>query len=379
MGDVVRCHGKYVQSQLVARQPIEASDPTRGTKLRRLAAVVVGLALVCASISSRGQRSQHMTVVLVVTNENPERSSAVVRAVAAQLGDLPVTLRLQRVDSYGATLAEQESMAERIADEHDALAVIWCEIERVDRVYFYLAAESADRRVLVRRVDGLHEGNLDDVIAIITRTSVNALLDGGEIGVRRAAQTKDKAQPPEPRRDDDDLSQFALDAAYQLQVISTDHPANHGASVAARLRIWRILHGYVAYAFVAPIEDERLGIRTKLKRYPLCLGAMILGSHGRLRPGGMIGFVLDFTKAQHRSVDPSMTAKPADFRTGASLRVVGVLDVQLIGLLGLFVAVGVDAPLNRARYNVNDGERLWPVFEPWPVQPIALLGLTAAI
>jgi hypothetical protein len=179
--------------------------------------------------------------------------------------------------------------------------------------------------------------------------------------------------------DDDDLTQFALDVAYQLQVLSTDHPTNHGASFAARLRIWSMLHGYLAFAFVAPIEDERLGIQTTLKRYPLCLGALVLSGHRRLRTGGMIGAVLNFTREQHRSIDPSMTAESAGFRTGASLRAVGILDVQLVGLLGLFLALGVDAPLNPARYNVDDGERLWPVYEPWPVQPIALLGLTAAL
>jgi hypothetical protein len=363
----------------VAGRLIEASDPTCGTQLRRLAVALIGLGLMFASVSSWGQQPQRPAVVLVVTNENPDRTFEVARAVAAQLGDLPVTLHLHRVDRYGATLAEQESMAELIADEYKALAVMWCEIERVDRVYFYLAAEAADRRVLVRRVDGLHEGNLDDVIAIITRTAVNALLDGGEIGIQHAARAEDEAQVTASGKDEADLSRLGLDAAYQLQVYSREHPTNHGASVAARLRIWRILHGYVSYAFVTPIEDERLGIRTKLRRYPLCLGPLVSGGHGRLRPGGMIGVVLDFTRAQHRSVDPSMTAEPAEFRTGASLRAVGVLDVQLVSVLGLFLAVGVDVPLNRARYNVDDGESLRPVIEPWPVQPIALLGLTAAL
>ena len=124
---------------------------------------------------------------------------------------------------------------------------------------------------------------------------------------------------------------------------------------------------------------ERLGIQTTLRRYPLTLGAAVLSGHERLRTGGMIGVVLDFTRARHRSVDPSMTAVSDDFRTGVGLRVVGILDVKLVGLLGLFLALGVDAPLNPARYNVSDGERLWPVYEPWPVQPVALLGLTAAL
>jgi hypothetical protein len=362
-------------------------------RLIRLAALT---AILFAPGTIRAGEAGDPVVVLIVPLEHRETSEAVAQACRAQLTDLRIRFELDWVEKIAPELARQEAIAGAIADRTGALAVFWYDIAQPESAHFYLST-SQSKRILVRRLDNSNDSNLDEMVAVIARSSIHALLDGGQIGVgspiadhdhlNDPSQSGDLAergsQAPHPapasEKTDPPKHRIAMEVSYIYQAVSEDHLAVNGAAIAARLRILGGWYGIASYLLVDRIEAEGYGVQMTLERHPFLLGSGYCFSLGRTCIGGLIAFGLEIEMEKIRTLTDELEPVKTDTHLGASLLPAIRLDVQIIGPLSLYLMIGVEIELNRYMYTVNNGLDRDVIFESWPVQPTGLLGVSTAI
>jgi hypothetical protein len=137
----------------------------------------------------------------VVLRVSSVEERALATRVGGQIGDLPVTLITEEAPEVEAlssareqnqepeALPEQLAAARALVRSHGARAVIWFVWDGKDVTVRVADPESG--RLLVRRI-ARSEGELgssaqQEAIALVVRTALRALLEGGEIGEREPA------------------------------------------------------------------------------------------------------------------------------------------------------------------------------------------------
>ncbi len=329
-------------------------------------------------------------VVLIVSQELKDRSEELVRAVDVQLADLPVSLRVERVDAFAPSMAAQEEHAVSVAEQHGAVAVVWCEFHSTQSVYFYLAAGVQERRVLVRHLGSQAEGDYEEAAAIMARASVSAILKGGEIGVDEREEKKEKTTETSPKQISApiehqkaepaaDRERLVLDAAYALQTVSVDHAVVQGGYLAVGARVRGPLRVYLGYTFQEPINDKQHGISANISRHPIRLGVSLDASRGRWTLGGALAVCLDVYRERYISLNERVVASPDDTRVGFSILPMFRRGFHVVGSFSLFASLGAEIPLPPIEYTVTDGDEKQVIFSNWPVQPSALIGVRAAL
>ena len=194
-------------------------------------AVLVGLGWAAGEA-----RAAERSVVMFAASDQRADSLRAIQALRGQFSDLPVRLEVVWVERL-SQLPRQIALARRQARQTDAFAVFWCDLSEGDKVYLYLA-EPERGRVLVRDVRQQPGAGRFETVAIITRSSVAALLSGGTLGVRR------------PRG----YHRLGLGLAYAPDIFASNTMTFHGVQLSALLRVSRRWAAFLAARWVDPTE-----------------------------------------------------------------------------------------------------------------------------
>jgi hypothetical protein len=320
-------------------------------------------------------------VVMLAERRDTAAAEVVIRAVQAQLSDVSVALEVVWIDGLAPDLPSQIAKAEKVAEGSAAVAVIWCDLARADRIYLYFAAPSGGR-VLVRELAGSGTGGMAEALAIIVRSSVEAVLAGGEIGTVVPRKPKDEGsdrRPPSAVAKAKDEGRLAVTAAYEFDVVSSSNPAVHAVAVALSLRLGDHLSLGVGYALSGLLEAETDGAFLKLRRHPVWIGGSAFGRVGRVRLGLDLAFQLDVVTERTRATAAGVVPAKGGHEVEPSIVPMFRVAVTVIPHLELFIAAGADIALHRTRYMVDTARGPVEVLTTWPVRPRGIAGLEAAL
>ena len=338
---------------------------------------------VCGAAFSEPEAAKDESGVVVMLAERRDTAAAevVIRAVQAQLSDVSVALQVIWVDALAPDLPSQIAKAEEVARGSAAVAVIWCDLARADRIYLYFAAPSGGR-VLVRELAGSGTGGMAEALAIIVRSSVEAVLAGGEIGTvvppKPKEEERDRRLPPAVAKAKDE-GRLDVTAAYELDVVSNSNPVVHAAAVALSLRLGDHFSLGVGYALSGLLEAETDGASLKLRRHPVWMGGSVFGRAGRARLGLDLAFQLDFVTERTRATAAGVVPAKGGRELEPSIVPLFRIAVTVIPHLELFVAAGADIALHRTRYLVDTPDGPVELLTTWPVRPRVIAGLEAAL
>lgn len=358
-----------------------------------LTAVLTGVSLLLGRPSTA--HAQPLTWVL-----DPGLDVDTRERIVGQTSDLPFTLwttpaapQAPRAGEQGDPLAR----ATRLAGESGARVVVWTtgregglEVTIVDL---------AGRRVLVREVsfgDAQEHSAALETVGLIVRSALQALADGGEIGVatRPVAETPAVADGPaedatvaspgvhadttgEPE-DDAVRSEVMLGAGVGLRSFVDDGPAFEGAGALAwrHGRLWlgtsvhasarqrvRAASAAITVAYAGATLDVGA---VAFERGVVALVPVTFLSVGRVRR--------ETTRVSEGFVGTSSRAH-VDLRVGAGL----LARLALGGMVWLTLDVRLELPLQRVIYSVNTDAEASPLARTPRVAPVVGLSVLARI
>jgi hypothetical protein len=157
---------------------------------------IVLAALACLTLAARahGQPGAVVPKLPAVVRIADPGDQELLERVRGQTNDLDVRLIAESGAPLESGLGEQLEAARRLAAQHDARVVVW--FVREDRALTVFVSEPAAGRVLVRRLersaDQLASSAQHEAAALVVRSAMRALAQGGEIGVAE----KEVAPPP---------------------------------------------------------------------------------------------------------------------------------------------------------------------------------------
>ena len=213
--------------------------------------------------------------------------------------------------------------------------------------------EPAIDTTLVRRIRIKPQGKgvaLEEA-AIVVRSMVEAILDGGHVGIARPTraageETSRASGPRGPRRG------IALTGGYFGTAFAPRLGWHSGAQFGLRWQSGELYAG-VAYAIFAPIETTANGVSLRLSRYP---GSLVLGYEGssRLAPIVEVELTVDHVRRQTLQAEGF---KPTDSEGRWTLGVGGEVGLSwsILPRLRLLVLGGADWMVNSYAYVAPNG------------------------
>jgi hypothetical protein len=357
-----------------------------------LAFSVIAAAFAANAQGVARQSGEQENVVLIAFSDEKEAFESIVQAVRGQLSDLPVGFQVIWIDNLSSDFSTQEETARQMADDNDAKAVFWCDLSRTDKMYLYVAVPELDR-VLVRRLEGSGPGGTSETIAIIARTSIESMLKGAssmddsgwETSVEKAAAAEAAQTPPEPPKIDakhetGQSNRFAVEAAYAIDIMSSEHPAVHGFYLALDIYLAAYWHVFAGYVFFSAVESLESDVKLVLKRHPILVGARYIWPIKRFEFGGIVTASIDYLteNISELSYDEDLTVSEDGAETSVSIVPQIYLGFRIISGIRIFGCIGADIPLRKTDYLIADGAvRQDAVFSSWAVRPVGRLGVSA--
>jgi hypothetical protein len=348
---------------------------------------VFGLSLaLCADVDAEDGSggAPGEAVVMIAERRSEAETAPVLRAVQSQLSDLAVALQLVWVDELPAAMPDQIVAAEQIARGSHAVAVFWCDLRAADRIYLYFAAPKGGR-VLVRELSGAGEGGLAEALAIIVRSSVEAVLAGGEIGVVVAPP------PPEAKPEDEGVTApkppppsgpgrvLALTVGYGMDVLSGQRPAVHAVVLGLEVRLAGPLSVEFGYLFSFPFTQEESQVELTLRRHPAWLGLRGAWLTGDVARSASLWLQMDVVTEEVRALSPAVEVEAEGTEVLFSLVPLLRAGYVFADRFELFVAAGADIPFRRVRYVVGSPTGPLEIFATWPVRPRLMVGLCVGL
>ncbi len=358
------------------------------------------LALVCGFVMLlprlvAGETEADQVVVMIVPMDQEEISIPVVRAVESQLSDLNVTLVISTQERLPDSLESQIDIAKTVAGENRAIAVFWCDLRAKDQLFLYLS-EYEGKNILVRRLEKTEETGRAEGLAIILRSSVEAMLQGGQIGVNPPVKRKPVQAPaskPEPvyspgiepivslENEASPQSLFALQVAYALHVYSSDHPAVHGVNIGVNLHVHPNLSLIAGYTFIGNIEENSTNtpILVRIRKYPAYLGLRLSFQVGIIELGGSVSLIVDYTTQEILNISSDAMFASSD-TDDVFIGVFPALEIliPIVDRLKFFVFVSAEVPFNAKQYSIEVSEgpdNREGLLNPWPIQPWIFAGI----
>jgi hypothetical protein len=329
--------------------------PGRRPRPRRIALLAVLLGGLGASAVGRAEGARR-DVVLLTLGDQPARDAELLRALKAQLTDLPVAVRAVRIAALPGT-PDATGLGE---ERPDAVVARWWLRERTDGGVDVHLADPRARRMLVRTVAPAEVGRTE-TIALIVGLAVRALLVGGGIDVQPPRPAPAPRAPPpralpgvRARSGRPRPPRVALAVAYLWTAVDRHHAFLSGGALEVAGRLPR---GWALFGTVA-------------------LGARFAVTWRRLTLGAALALGLEAIRAV---IEPlQLGVAPADPGADVTARLIPEvgLQVRLLARLALRLDLGAEIVLNPRRYTAAvQGEGIDVLLYPWPVQPRARLGL----
>ncbi len=325
--------------------------------------------LLCLSLTAMGTRP--ITVVM------PEKRifilGPVLQAVQAQLSDLPVKLKIERVAQWeNGGLAAQMRAVPKFATE-DAVAVIWFDLSPGDPIFIYVA-DPHKGRVLVRSVDW--DGALGhlEAVAVVVRSSIQALLYGQNIGFEAYTPPGTLAQQSSYQENKPTPFQFSLRLGYAPSVIADNLPVLHGLGIAATFEWKNRFYAGLEYRLVDSfIKKKSQYVMVVVHRHPF---SVVVGGRrrtGRWELSGELALSAHLVNMDIREVIhwPSLPPPQNQYLYSVGPSVMG--RVLLLKSWSAFVGLGTDIAIGEKRYLI-DGQSGGVLLDPWRFQWRGLAG-----
>jgi len=369
-------------------RPRPEANEEPSTLIVRLTTATAGLAAaiaVCGPALAEGgdgAGSAEANVVMIAERQAETETGAVVRAVQAQLSDLAVALQVVWVDELPPAVPDQIAEAEQTAHGQRAIAVFWCDLRLADRIYLYFAAPSGGR-MLVRELSGAGQGGLAEALAIIVRSSVEAVLAGGRVGeiVAPVATTEQPAiaeRPPEPPPPGPGRV-LALTVGYGMDVLCEQRPAVHALVLGLEARLTGPLSVEFGYLLSFPFTERAHGVELTLRRHPAWLGLRAAWLTGDVSLSASLWLQMDVVTEEVRAATAAVAVQGEGTEVLFSLAPLLRAGYLFADRFELFVAAGADLPFRRARYVVGSPSGPLEILDTWPVRPRLLVGLAVGL
>jgi hypothetical protein len=321
-------------------------------------------------------------IKMVTANESWPALQAVLSEL---LSRLQVTVHYANIASVDA---------HQILNEHSndppSVARIWIDMRDPTRVTLYLTGAREDR-VLVRHVPLVTR--LDEVareeIAHIVEATVEALLVGGHIDIvtdetfRKPVKPEPAAPPVSERPPTGPALDLAI--AYEAQGWSASRSLLHSAALFLGIegRTGTIRPGaWISgeYRFPTVIEGELVSARLDQGAFR-ALATLDWAAATRWLFGVGLGGGIDLVHVSP-SANAGANVGPADpyFSTTPMLRALAIGRYAFTSRSELFAGIALDYDLLGTRYLLHGNARPdLPVFQPWRVRPMALVGVTSDV
>ncbi|MDD5307683.1 MAG: hypothetical protein PHU25_10225 [Deltaproteobacteria bacterium] len=352
------------------------------SRARALLATAVFLALSAAAAAGVAEAGPGKRVVLVASRVDATFGEDLARTLRAQLSDVQVVLDVAWVDAPAGTIAEQIASYKPLSGD-GAVATCWLAPVQQEEIALFIA-DGPWKRILVRRVGPEDGGGRVEAVALIARSAVEILLEGGTIGVAAPPPVAvpepaplPAALPLAPEEPAPERPLVGLDVGYAFAVRSAESPAVHGVRIDAAVSPLRHLFLAVGYTVWLPIELRAEAVAVDVYRHPLHLGAAVEWEAGPLLIGPRASVIFDYVMQEAslpRDAPDATARRNQDLLVSAE----PLLEVRcpLGAGLSLVLSAGVEINFNRVRYvfDAADGEKT--VEEPFVVQPRANLALS---
>lgn len=355
-----------------------------------LALVCLGCGLIPTVLARTAQSGEAArsgtTVVMIAERHKEQESKTVIRAVQGQLSDVSVALQVLWVDELPSNLPDQIVRAEEIARDSDAAAVFWCDLDLADRIYLYLAAPRGGRMV-VRELSGTGGSGLSEALALIVRSSIEAVLAGGEIGVVVAPRGPDETesvddsqnQDQEQARLPDQEYRLALLVAYALDMLSSEPRFAHAVALGLEVRLVGPLLVEAGYLLSLPMNERAHDLELTLRRHPAWLGLRVAWLTGDFVLSASVALQIDVVTEEPRSLAAGVAAEGESFEVIPSLVPQLRAGYLLVGHVELFVTAGIDILFRRVTYVIGSPGGSREILYTWPVRPRIMAGLAVGL
>jgi hypothetical protein len=363
-----------------------------------LTAIIVSLAW---TPNSAADEEVQRSVVMMIFEEQEEASREIVEAVGGHLSDLDVDFGSRIVGPRSSEEIANIQLAGEVAADKSVIAVFWyASLE--DQVYLYLSGNDGNR-ILVRKLENAAQARgRAEGLAIIVRSSIIALLQGGIIGiaVHESAQMETGAgasqkNAPTPEkvgksvqdgRDSDesveeegsgpaDSLRLFMRLGYNVGIRSEDDPFVNGFGLDLLLHLNRFLALTAGYTVFFPVQGRGAFATAKVYRHPFRFGLNGGIRVKRVRLGLSLALVLDYTTQEVTDLAPDIDAN--DDMNDLTVGLLPMLDVviPITGRLGIFLAAGAEFFFNSRRYTASSGGEKELLVDTWPVQPCFMAGI----
>jgi hypothetical protein len=378
--------------------------------------------------------SGNVRILMIASRAETQTSEEAIRAIQAQLSDLDIDLTVFWTPSYNRDLPVQADTAEQLAKQNNATMVFWCDFLVGKRVFLYVS-EPGGGRILVRKVsfDDKNQRDRFLVMAVILRSVVEAIADGGHIGISPGGVGSSAAAnlpkndspvtdsgisvdsesqptgPPEPPSDTpqghgpseppSDTPQghgpseldahpnrtekivaparIDMSAAYGLTLYSPSRRFTHGVRTALGVRVSRFGRLFLGYRIQIPFEVTSDLVSMALRHHPFEVGLSRRFESGSLYLDLGAALVNDPLTWQVTDFNTSRVAAEKDrFRWLIGVSPFVELNWLPSSVFKFNIALAADIYFNESRSFVerNNGDRT-TVVDPYRVRPQVRLGV----
>lgn len=344
-----------------------------------------------------------MTIAMLQTEQGKasnKQNRSIIEAVESQLVEFGVRVDVTTVAEFpqgdGRMLKEN---ARRLAKEKVVPVVFWCTYDAEVGAQLNLYVSSPDGEWMIQRDLKLRseEGLAEKLAIILSSTVYLALVDAKASQLSGSGQTEDAESNPlqayfsrqsqasseqkmsaekevAPYQRQRDFAPIRLSGGYLLGVTSGEAILAHGVDLAAGVRITDRFSAFAGYTLFGRIEHAEYGSKISVWRHPLKLGAELEFRRKRWTLGGIVAAVFDYATWESETVSVTMDSdeKGAELQISALSLITGTF--VLLDRWQLFIALGIETFVKRPRYTVRTPTDRIAVYNPWPVQPVALVG-----
>ncbi len=326
------------------------------------------IALLAAAGVALATSSTAPRTVLLLSLQGDAATESLLPALEGQLAGLDVRLEVVPVAIDGRDAASVLAAAAAAAKVRHAALVVWTTPARLGSAEWLLSiSDATGERLLVRRLATPEPAAAAELAALLLRTTVASLLEGGTIGVATASAKPALATPP-----GGDAAGAGVTVGYVVGGLAEALPLTHALAVSA----W----GHVDDAYRVRLDYRLFQPRERVGR-----AARITFADQRLtatveRAGVLdiaLGVGVSAARQRTASTTTGVAASASSLALLPFLAPEVAISIARLGGLEAKVAIGVDCFVNPRRYAVDSGTGARTLLAPWPAQPWARVTLAA--
>jgi hypothetical protein len=339
------------------------------------AAVAAMTILFCLPRS--GAAAPSAKVVVIVSRTDMEMSKKTIDVVHGQLGDLPVVLVTEWVIKFPDGLRSQVNQARHLAEQNGAITVFWADLSMPEQIFLYISKPRGER-ILIRNI-GTAGGSVEarlEMLAIIVRNSVRAILEGGEIGIAR------------PREGAEDLkgatkSTLETGISYGFAPYSDGNNWLHGVRINLSYMANKWARIFLAYRVLFPVRvvDEHLSL--EISSHPIEAGFAVRWRINDWQLSLGAAFFVDLVTVDVTSRSDSLTVEQPSIRALTGISPLLRVAWSPTRFVAVFFATQLDTVFNQPKYvyqsEGTDDSTYDTIISPWVVRPFIHLGVTFTI